>query len=279
MKPTPTHEEVVRSNVEVHTVMADRYHEEPHWRTENQEKVAKRIADLLPDDRRRALDVGCGSGFLTTKIQPYFEQVDGIDATPAMMNRMPRFPNVRLTQGLAENLPFPDDTFDMVCAYSFLHHLLEPQLALGEMFRVLKPGGRIYVDLEPNQAFWKLMSDIEMDYADGELLQSPVVSREIQATLFVERKVQAEFGIEEDVFRTAEFSKSIGGGFDSRGLHELLSEIGFNQVEVHLDWFMGQGDIMHGRSFETANEILSFLQLIRPASDSLFKYLWFEGIK
>lgn len=274
-----THAEVVRSNIEVHSVMADRYHEEPHWRPENQQKVAQRLASLLPENRGRALDVGCGSGFLTTMLQPLFRSVDGLDATPAMMERVPDFSNVALTEGLAEDLPFPNDTFDMVCAYSFLHHLLEPSAALREMYRVLKPGGRIYVDLEPNQAFWKQMAWIHESNKVKSAGESPIVAREIQATLFVEQKVEADFGIEQDVFRIAEYSKSVTGGFDVGDLQDTLVAIGFVQSEVHLDWFMGQGDIMHRRSFSAADTILSFLQSIRPASDSLFKYVWFEGTK
>jgi len=279
MTHKPTYEEVVRSNIEVHTVMADRYHEEPHWRPENQQKVSNRLLDLLPSECGRALDVGCGSGFLTTKLQPLFESVDGVDVTPAMMNRIPEFPNVRITEAFAENLPFPDETFDMVCAYSFLHHLLEPEMALREMHRVLKPGGSIYVDLEPNRAFWSLMTRVSENYSLEELSHLPVVKREIEATLFVERKVETEFGIEQETFRTAEFSKSVTGGFDARTLDELLKSIGFIETDVHLDWFMGQGDLMHKESFEAADAVLSFLQSIRPASDALFKYLWFEGRK
>lgn len=279
MGDATSRDDVIRSNISVHSIMANRYSEEPHWRPENQAKVSRRLDELLPRERGRALDVGCGSGFLTSKLQARFESVDGLDATPAMMEKMERFPNVNLHEGLAEALPFADNSFDMVCAYSFLHHLFDPNAALREMFRVLKPGGTIYVDLEPNRAFWNLMTAIDRASEAKDLAGSPTVRREIAATLYIEKKVELEFGIPHEIFRAAEYSKSVSGGFDAQTLKEGLSEIGFRTVSVHLDWFMGQGNVMHENSFALADQIGDFLQSIRPASDGLFKYLWFGGIK
>ena len=45
----------------------------------------------------------------------------------------------------AQNIPFPDDTFDCVCSMGVLHHVPDTQKALDEIYRVLKPGGRLIV--------------------------------------------------------------------------------------------------------------------------------------
>jgi len=50
--------------------------------------------------------------------------------------------NVEFTDGDANELPFPSDSFDLVSTARTLHHLERPELVLAEMSRVLKPGGR-----------------------------------------------------------------------------------------------------------------------------------------
>ena len=271
-------ERVVAANVLVHATMADSYGSEPHWRPENQAKVDDRLASLLPDGRReRALDVGCGSGFLTTKLAQHFSAVDGVDVTQEMLEHMPITKNISTQIARAESLPFDDSTFDMVTAYSFLHHLHDPAIVLKEMARVLRPGGRIYIDLEPNRAYWDGLENIESNSKLSSKDRSSIVNREIAATLHIEEIVYESFGIDPNVFIAAEYSKSVTHGFDCNEVKEVLEDLGFADVEVNLDWFMGQGVVMHAQGFDESYAVLKHLQDLRPASDSLFKYLWLSG--
>jgi ubiquinone/menaquinone biosynthesis C-methylase UbiE len=99
------------------------------------------------------LDVGCGTGTLAVAAKQQVGpggSVFGIDASPEMIARAVRKAKkagveVSFQQGLAESLPFPAGHFDVVVNTVMLHHLPQEirRQGLGEMRRVLKPGGRL----------------------------------------------------------------------------------------------------------------------------------------
>jgi ubiquinone/menaquinone biosynthesis C-methylase UbiE len=271
-----TRDRVVQANIEVHTKMIDDYESEPHWRPENIKKVSDRMQKIYPIARESALDVGAGTGFLTRHLVKDFKRVNAIDITPAMLAKIPQYDNLEVQICQVEDMPFPDETFDFVCAYSFLHHLYDPNVALKEMIRVLKPNGVLYVDLEPNAKYWANLKEIS---ETAGITITPLVEREINATINIASQVSNQYAIEDSVFDTAEYSKSITGGFGAIELEKSLQDLGLGAIKVNLDWFMGQGGVMHGQSFQLAQEIEDYLRTALPASANLFKYLWFTGVK
>ncbi len=105
------------------------------------------------------LDVACGASHLAEEIAPHVRQVVGIDLTPELLRlgaarlRKAGVPNVLLQEGNAADLPFLDDTFDLVLCRSALHHFRDPAGTVREMARVCRPGGRVVVsDLVPPDA-------------------------------------------------------------------------------------------------------------------------------
>lgn len=90
------------------------------------------------------LDIGCGNGFFTY----YFAkmcQVTGLDFSKQMLKINP---HNKLVYGDAENLPFPDESFDITFCSSLLHHLSNPEKAIQEMKRVAK---KYIIISEPNR--------------------------------------------------------------------------------------------------------------------------------
>jgi ubiquinone/menaquinone biosynthesis C-methylase UbiE len=93
------------------------------------------------------LDLGCGTGTLIQhllKIAPEAE-IFGLDPSAEMLEiAKQKLPDsVQLTAGSATNLPFPNDCFDVLVSTSALHYFRNPDRAIQEMQRVLKPSGRL----------------------------------------------------------------------------------------------------------------------------------------
>jgi ubiquinone/menaquinone biosynthesis C-methylase UbiE len=121
---------------------------------------ARRTADeaaafLLPELRpgMRLLDVGCGPGSITRGLAERVApgEVTGVDlsretlATARADAAARGLPNLRYEEGSVYALPFAAASFDVVYAHQVLQHLREPTAALGEMLRVLRPGGLVAV--------------------------------------------------------------------------------------------------------------------------------------
>lgn len=98
---------------------------------------------------RIAADLGAGTGFLTEALLDHGVRVIAVDRSPAMIEALQgKFPDpgrVDCRLGEAEALPIVDGEVDYCLASMFLHHVERPAVAIGEMARVLRPGGRIVI--------------------------------------------------------------------------------------------------------------------------------------
>lgn len=267
--------DIIAANIEVHTRMADAYNRsEPHYRPENRAKVRAKLERMRRFGHGHLLDLGCGTGFVIDLAKDLFERIDGVDVTQAMLDKVDvSSGNIRLHRCAAEKLPFPDASFDVVTAYAFLHHLEDYPKVLRETLRVLKPGGAMYVDLEPNRLFWQAM--VRLEKASRGAGYSDIVQREIDSVLHTDERVQGEFGIDQEVFNRAEYTKSILGGIDPFGFRAESLGLGFGSCEVVFEWFLGQGAVMHQQSSEEAATVEAYLRRILPLSAECFKYLQF----
>lgn len=94
----------------------------------------------------KILDVGGGTGALARLIvERTRADVTVLDASRRMLDQIPRHPRLHPVHGPANSLPFHADSFDLVVSTAALHFLTPHQSTLSAMRRVLKPGGRIYL--------------------------------------------------------------------------------------------------------------------------------------
>jgi SAM-dependent methyltransferase len=113
----------------------------------------RRYLDLFEEfygtGRPRVLDVGCGSGRKISCFGSLVGQSVGIDL-PAEVSQIGNCDLMRVAGNADSFLPFPDDSFDAVTSFHVIEHLKERDMAIEEMFRVLKPGGWLLL-LTPNR--------------------------------------------------------------------------------------------------------------------------------
>ena len=111
------------------------------------------VARLALDQPAAVLDIGCGTGTLTRQIYDALpaaapRRVCGVDAAEAMIAVANRKagdrPGLEFAAALAEELPYPDASFDRVLSTFFFHHLnVDLKIkSLAEIWRVLRPGGQ-----------------------------------------------------------------------------------------------------------------------------------------
>jgi len=92
----------------------------------------------------RVLDVATGPGYVAAAAAQRGASVVGVDFSAAMVaEARRRYPAVTFQEGDAEELPFPDDSFDAVIMNFGLLHLGRPEQALAEAHRVLHTGGKL----------------------------------------------------------------------------------------------------------------------------------------
>jgi ubiquinone/menaquinone biosynthesis C-methylase UbiE len=108
------------------------------------------LGDIQFPPGARVLEVGCGTGAVTRELAgwPGVAEVVGLDPSPTFLASARRHhppTNVEFLEGDARALQFPDRSFDVVVFHTTLCHVPEPERALGQAARVLRPGGWLAV--------------------------------------------------------------------------------------------------------------------------------------
>ena len=109
------------------------------------------LEDLPVSADARVLDIATGTGEFARAIAPQVASVIGLDATQAMMEQGKRFieqagiGNISFQKGIVQDIPFEDESFDIVTSRYAFHHFADPKPVISEMARVCRTDGHIIV--------------------------------------------------------------------------------------------------------------------------------------
>jgi ubiquinone/menaquinone biosynthesis C-methylase UbiE len=120
------------------------------------EKALLRLVGPSPIDS--LLDLGTGTGWILQLLAPHYRRAVGVDASRDMLSvaraNLDKAGILKASVRHADilNLPLEGQEFDLVTIHQVLHFLDQPELAIGEAARILRPGGRLLiVDLAPHK--------------------------------------------------------------------------------------------------------------------------------
>ncbi len=276
-------QKVEQANILYHTKLSRSYDlQQPHFKSENVSQVTARIKKFSTQTSgQRLLDLGCGTGFLLKLAQPYFKELYGIDITPAMLAKakskfsLKDSRKIQLSISYSDKLKFPDNYFDMVTAYGFLHHLESLNKTFSEAYRVLRKGGVFYSDQDPNYYFWQSMNSLK----DSKNL-SGLLSVERDAVCKMAKMVRSVSGdnISRKIVEMAEFQKT-KGGFKEEKIRQVLNKIGFRHIHYEYTWFWQEGCVVNDLSAQAAFYFEEHLRQALPLTRHFFKYVRITAVK
>jgi demethylmenaquinone methyltransferase/2-methoxy-6-polyprenyl-1,4-benzoquinol methylase len=143
--------------------------EKLHWRPAT-------LAEIAPRKGLKILDLAAGTGASSVKLREAGAEVVSCDFSVGMLRvGKRRHPELDLIAGDALRLPFADDTFDVVTISWALRNVNDVTVALREMLRVTRPGGRLVV-LENSHPTWK---PFRIAYLEYMMRAVPVVAKAV----------------------------------------------------------------------------------------------------
>ncbi|MFH0889362.1 MAG: GNAT family N-acetyltransferase [Planctomycetota bacterium] len=177
-------------------------------RQENIKSILNKISKKAGDDR--FLDIGCGTGNIIKIGINYFRTVIGIDMADNLLKQVKQLqPEMNLIVADADYPPFKNNTFNCITLYGTMHHLFKPAETLLRISSLLKSGGILYTDHDPNYFFNRFYH------------------------LYYSLRYKHQHGFDSKEEDMAEFHHTRTAGINPELLKKVLLDNGFQDVQIY----------------------------------------------
>lgn len=195
-----------------------------------------KILNLSPEDR--ILDLACGHGRHSLELaRRGFKYVEGLDRSHYLIRKARRQAkkdglNVKFKEGDARKLPYPPDVFDAVMilgnSFGYFESILDDLKILKEVFRVLKPYGRILIDVADGEYLRNNFQPRSWEWINGKCIVCRERSLSIDKQRLISREViiHIDKGVIEDRFYAERL-------YTRESLEEILRMAGFSNITFH----------------------------------------------
>jgi SAM-dependent methyltransferase len=138
--------------------------DEYHWWYRGRRLILLAELSRLPLPRpARVLDAGCGSGRTLLELRRLGD-ASGIELSPQAAEIARSRSGLEIKVGRLEELPWDEDTFDLVTCMDVIEHTPDDRVTLRELRRVCKPGGWLFVTVPAYQALWSPHDEVNHHY-------------------------------------------------------------------------------------------------------------------
>lgn len=137
--------------------------ESAHWWYRVRREIAiDSLRSVLKNNRTpslRILDVGCGAGGLMKELR-LFGEVYGIDIADRVVEFCKNKGILNVSAGSITAIPYPDNSFDVVFALDVIEHIQDDEMAMCEIYRVLRLGGSAIISVPAFQSLWGITDEL-----------------------------------------------------------------------------------------------------------------------
>lgn len=145
------------------------------------ESVVNRLVGMeLFKTNMTILDLGAGNGYLSRAVAGHVGKVIAVDISSEMLRELRKkadmegISNIEAVESDGCDMPLEDSCIDVVCSNMYLHHIEDPEVAIKEMHRVLKPGGAVFLaDLKEHsdKELKEKMYDVWQGFDTGDITE------------------------------------------------------------------------------------------------------------